>query len=231
MSWQLTHRTPETPSGGFSVQVVDGAYTVSLAARQSPTPESREFWEIQSRANEIVTGGGSFLNQVRDVVNEVPVLAQYRALRRDLRDLDVETRRIDIEIADVERSKADVNFLLQPNPGLRLTATNDHLASLRAHRQTLAKAADTLRLAMAEARERAVNEIDLVSRNIANKNVERVHRYKDSLFVMHAVRMTVFEFLTEAAAVREAERIAGAVEGFVQSARRILDEVPALAAA
>ncbi len=220
MPWE----TPNTPNGGIVTQTLDGgACLIQLSASLRPASDSAEARAIRERARQLSVGG--FIDAVRRRVAENADLAdRYRRLRAEADQAEVTVRRLDLEREKLERTKAAKEFFAAPDIGARLAAANKRLDELHSQRQEQTAALDALRQALAEARERAVTQVESIARSEVGGIGQRLHTYRASLFALRSGDTTVADFLSELAAVHEAQHLAGRTDALVADARLILDE-------
>ena len=115
--------------------------------------------------------------------------------------------------------------------GRRLAAANRRLDELHDLRLEQSAALDALRVTLADARSRALAQVESIARSEAGGIAQRLHSYKASLFGLRSGDTTVAEFLNELAAIQEALHQAGRTDALVEDARLLLDEPAATAAA
>ena len=93
-------------------------------------------------------------------------------------------RRPDLEREKLAGTKASKDFFAAQDIGPRLAAANKRLDELHAQRQEQTAALDALRVALADARDRAVTQVESIARSEAGRIADRLHGYKASLFAL-----------------------------------------------
>jgi hypothetical protein len=225
MPWHLIPSTKMDPAPGLVTEVIGDAYRLRLRLALHPSPD--EATGIAARARALSTDG--LLDGVRRRIVDHPVLARYRAVRNELTETEVSIRRLDREAGKLEADKSSPGYYQQPDIGPRLAACNARLGEIAAERQRLSAAADALRVALGESRNRAEADIASLTRGELHRINARLQEYREAL-LQNAPNLTAAELFSEMAAVHEAQLMAGRTDGLVADAKGILDEPPSASA-